>query len=192
MIAPQRQSTGESRARLRTSGADRAAQLGGRGSSPLSSVEERLQLPIPLVYEAATNPDAWSLLLHDLAEHLCSTACALSAYNFGLHEGTIYSAWGYDPDYVRSYVDYYAPLNVWLQEEGRYRPTGAISIGQHIDQDRRRQEVERVSGLVPFHLEQAEATVKPDCLFEVRQRRRETRDLVQPERCVRRRRMAAR
>ena len=96
------------------------------------SHEERLHRLLPEVYEAAANPDLWPPLLGDLAEHLGGTACALTVHNFGLHEGTIYKASGYDPDCVRSYAERYAPRNPGLGEERRYRPCGTISLGQEL------------------------------------------------------------
>ena len=62
--------------------------------------EKRLNALLPQIYEAAVRPHLWAPVLHNLAEHLAGTACALAVHNFGLREGTIYKAWGYDPDFV--------------------------------------------------------------------------------------------
>jgi PAS domain-containing protein len=97
--------------------------------------KERLQSLVPEIYEAASNPELWPALLRRLAASVRGSAAALSTHNFGLLEGLIAHSVGYDPDCVRSYVERYARSNVWLREEGHYRPVGTISIGQQLVPD---------------------------------------------------------
>ncbi|MGH8194089.1 MAG: helix-turn-helix transcriptional regulator [Woeseiaceae bacterium] len=97
--------------------------------------EERLRSSVVEIYEAASKPELWPTLLRHVATSFGGSACALSTHNFGLREGTIPHAAGYDPAYVRSYAEWYSRHNVWLREESYYQPVGTISTGQQLVPD---------------------------------------------------------
>jgi DNA-binding CsgD family transcriptional regulator len=99
------------------------------GSAPL------LRL-LPKIYEAGVDPDKWEPVLRAVAKWLDATASAIAVHHFGLNEGTIYRAVGYDPKRVRDYNERYAAENVWLRSANAYQPAGRVLIGEDIIPER--------------------------------------------------------
>lgn len=90
--------------------------------------KERL---IGLIYDAACDNRRWNNVLQELQKKLNADAISWCEFDFKHRKGKILDSIGYDQSYLRSYIEKYASLNVWLQEQWCNSP-GRVLLGEEI------------------------------------------------------------
>lgn len=70
---------------------------------------------IQLIYEAAADAKQWPVFLERLAESVGSPTLNFIAHNVKDNDATLSASVGLDPVSVRTYEEYYASRNVWVQ-----------------------------------------------------------------------------
>ena len=92
----------------------------------------RLQRLLPKVNQFNQESGEWASPLREVGEYLAGSAVALTYHDFSHNRGFIYRGRGYNPEYLHSYALHFSRHNVWMTDEGNYRPPGKIHIGEQL------------------------------------------------------------
>jgi hypothetical protein len=76
--------------------------------------DEVLHSLIQLIYEAAIDPDKWSVFLRKWAEAAGAQGIAVVVHNLAGQSGSIEANIGFDPESLRIYQNHYAARNPWV------------------------------------------------------------------------------
>lgn len=120
----------------RRSGIDRRVGVGWREADLGNrlSPESALEL-VSDFYSASMDSRFWPTALSKLAEALNASACALIRHDFGINEGRIEHAVGFDVASIESYGAHYVRGSEWLQREECFRKPGAVIGGEELVAD---------------------------------------------------------
>jgi hypothetical protein len=75
------------------------------------------------IYDASLDPDRWEDVLGKAGDFLSAATATLGSFDVVRRNVNLTKTWGYDPDYLRLYMERYAPINPlipssWLASVG--------------------------------------------------------------------------
>ena len=83
-------------------------------------------------YSASMDSRFWPAALTKLAEALGAGACALARHDFGMGQGRIDHAIGFEVTAIESFGAHYAATSEWLQHEEAFREPGDVLTGEDL------------------------------------------------------------
>jgi hypothetical protein len=76
--------------------------------------QERLLGLIGRIYDAAADPPLWSVFLQDFANTVSGGMASLLYYDLKCGKARLAISFGWDPDYIPRYLEYYSAINPWM------------------------------------------------------------------------------
>jgi hypothetical protein len=88
-----------------------------------------------MIYEAATRSEAWTEVNTAVQRLIQATACGVDLFNFRSRNGLICLSSGFHSEFLDSYRDRYAELDVWLRREQAHRVPCTVQVGRELVPD---------------------------------------------------------
>ena len=83
-------------------------------------------------YSASLDARFWPTALTKLADALGAQACALARHDFGVGEGRIDHAVGFEVTAIEAFGEHFGRTSEWLNNEEAFRQPGKVHIGQDL------------------------------------------------------------
>ena len=99
------------------------------------SVEDSLTRLTSTIYEAATRTEAWPEVNAAMQRLIQATACGVGLFNFRSRNGLICLSSGFRDEFLDSYRDRYAEMDLWLRREHVHRVPCTIHVGRDLAAD---------------------------------------------------------
>ncbi len=88
------------------------------------------------IYDAATNPDLWSVFYREFSGIVQADFLGIQVHNLGQKQSRFLSSHGQTREFSKSYHEYYSRKNIWRERGKDLFQTGAIVIAsQHTPQN---------------------------------------------------------
>jgi DNA-binding CsgD family transcriptional regulator len=110
-------------------GAQRSGQEPFRPATTMLEAEE-LSWLIASVYDAALDQELWPGVLQQTCRHFNCMMASLASYDLLNSSANMDKTWGYDPQYLRSYLDHYVKINPMIPASMRTSVGDVLTISQ--------------------------------------------------------------
>ena len=97
-------------------------------------METALGKLVPLLYEAATEPEAWPVFLDSLARRMSAVAPGMMLFDRASQRAVLDPSFGCDPEFGRRYHEYYRKCDM-RRAELEKRPAGTVVSGHELVPD---------------------------------------------------------
>ncbi len=85
-----------------------------------------------MAYEAASEPELWSVFLKRYTEAVSAEFSVLQIHDLGQHISTVISGFGLSVPFTQSYNEYYSKLNLWRERGRAFLSPGRINLTEEL------------------------------------------------------------